>query len=153
MFTSCTKDGPAGPQGPAGTNGAANVSVNNVVATPSNWTADGNGGWYNIVTNNSFSTSNDLTKCSVSLFLSNDNSNWQALPFVGYITGQADVNYTYNSTTITVFYDAQTGVASIAQPTSNTYFKAVIIPPAARLANPNVNLHNWAELSAAYNLK
>ena len=150
IFSSCSKDGATGPQGPAGTNGAANISVKNVYATPNNWVADGNGGWYNVVTNSSFGTGIDLTKGSVSLFLSNDNTNWQALPFVGYMNGQADVNYTFNATTITVFYDAQTGVASIAQPSIDTYFKAVIIPPA--MVKPNVNPHNYAEVKAAYNL-
>ena len=153
IFSSCSKDGATGPQGPAGTNGtngAANVSVNNVVATTNNWTADGNGGWYNTVTNSSFGTGIDLTKGSVSLFWSGDNVNWTGLPFVGYMNGQPDVNYTFNSTTINVFYDAQTGVASIAQPTSNIYFKAVIIPPA--MVKPNVNPHNYNEVKAAYNL-
>jgi hypothetical protein len=150
IFSSCAKDGATGPQGPAGTNGAANISVNNVYAMPGNWIADGNGGWYNIVTTTSFGTGIDLTKGSVSLFLSADNTTWTAMPFVGYMNGQGDVNYTFNSTTITIYYDAQTGVASIPQPTNNIYIKAVIIPPA--MVKPNVNPHNYNELKAAYNL-
>ena len=153
VLTGCTKEGPVGPAGTNGTNGTngnANVQVHNVYAVPSNWISDGNGGWYNIVTNNSFGSGLDLTKVSVNVYLSYDNVYWQALPFVASTTGQVNVNYGYTSSTIQVNYDPPVGILSAAQPTANINFKTVLIP--AAMIKPNVNVHSYAELKAAYNI-
>jgi hypothetical protein len=146
FFTSCTKDGPAGPQGPAGTNGNANVQTYTVAVSPNQWTADAQSGWVT-----SFTTSFDPTKGAVSIFESADNNYWQALPFVASTASQVNVNYGFTSSTLQINFDPPVGVPSVAQPTITWYYKIVVIPPARVL--PHVNMHNWAELSAAYNLK
>jgi hypothetical protein len=143
LFTGCTKDGATGPAGAAG---SANVSTHNISLTPSNWGADGYGGWYTLIT----TTGYDLTKGAVSTFMSNDNINWLALPAVGFTIGAPDINYQFNATSIEIFYDAQTGVASIAQPATTLYVKIVLIPPAMK--KPSINYNNYAAVKAAYNL-
>ena len=146
VLTSCTKEGPVGPAGTNGTNGNANVHTYNETISASNWAADSYGGWYAGFTTTGF----DPTKGAVSMFWSSDNTNWIALPYVGYIVGAPDINYSFNSTSVTIAYDAQTGVSSIAQPANSNFVKVVVIPPA--MVKPNVNVHSYAELKAAYNI-
>lgn len=148
FFASCTKEGPTGPQGSAGangTNGNANVQVFNATAAPSNWTADAQSGWYT-----SFNMTVDPTQGAVTIFWSSDNVNWTGLPFVASTTSQPNINFKFNSTSINFYYDPAVGVLSIAQPSTNQYFKIVVIPPA--MVKPNINPHNYNEVKVAYNL-
>ena len=144
IFSSCKK-GDTGPTGATGAAGNANVQTYTVSVASNQWVADSQDGWYT-----SFTSTFDPTKGAVSIFLSNNNSYWQALPFVASTTSQVNINYGFSSSTVQINYDPPVGVPSVAQPANTIYFKIVVIPPA--MIKPNVNTHNYAEIAAAYNL-
>ncbi|HEX7414639.1 MAG TPA: hypothetical protein VF411_11400 [Bacteroidia bacterium] len=158
LFAGCSKDGatgPAGATGPQGTtgtngtngtNGSANVSTYNLTQAPNQWTSDGYGGWKALFTATGFNP----TVGAVEAFFSADNTNWYAMPFT-FSTNET-VAYSFNSAGLTV-NDIAIGTTAIPAWTTTCYFKFVVIPPAHRMANPNLNLKNWAEVSAAFNLK
>lgn len=143
-LNSCSKGdaGPAGPQGPAGTNGNANVSVGLYTIAPSSWGSDGNGGWYCNLT-----PSFNPTQGAINILGSTDDATWTGLPGVGYTVGAPDINFVLNSSIIQIFYDAQTGVPSIAQPAVTFYFKVILIPPAIMVKHPNTNWNNATEVA------
>jgi hypothetical protein len=142
IFNSCTKDGATGPAGANGTNGNANVSVATYTIAPSSWGSDGNGGWYAALI-----PSIDPTQGAVSIFYSPDDISWTGLPFVGYTVGAPDVNFAFSSTVIDIYYDAQTGVSSIAQPSNTVYIKVTLIPPAIMIKHPETNWNNTIEVA------
>lgn len=142
ILYSCSKGdtgatGPAGANGINGTNGNANVTVSLYTVPTSSWGSDGNGGWYCNLT-----PTFNPTQGAVNILGSADDVDWTGLPAVGYTVGAPDINFALNSSTIQIFYDAQTGVPSIAQPSVTFYFKVILIPPSIMVKYPNTNWKN-----------
>jgi hypothetical protein len=158
LFTSCGKDGPVGPQGPAGKNGAANITVQDFTVTT--WSSIPNFDYYADLTIPAL-TQAVQDNGTVQVFMSWNSGTpiWTALP------------YTFNNTPVYIMnYNTQTGFVVLQWVYNNSggplandpntefgvtslQFKVVIIPPAARLAHPNVNFHNFNEIKEAFKLK
>jgi PBP1b-binding outer membrane lipoprotein LpoB len=68
-------------------------------------------------------------------------TSWTTVPLV---SGTLQLNVVINVGSITL-------VANTAPSTLNV--KIVVVPPGARKANPNVNLHNYEEVKAVFHLK
>lgn len=146
MINGCAKDGAIGPAGVAGKNGNANVSTSNLTVAPSDWQADGSGGWKTSFTASGFNP----TVGANEVFLSDDNVNWIAMPLT--VSSDETIFYSFNATSLTID-DAMIGTNPISQPTGTAYFKIVNIPPAAMIAHPDVNLKNYMEVKATFNLQ
>ncbi|MHB8259193.1 MAG: hypothetical protein ACYDCN_14440 [Bacteroidia bacterium] len=143
MFTGCKKDDDTTYQ-PVGTYGNGNVQTTNETVASNQWTADGNGGWQTTFT---ATTGFDPTKGAISMFWSSDNTNWLALPVT--VSANATIAYSFNSNGLTVDL-AAIGTTALAQPTTTCYFKIVVVAPA--MVKPNVNVHSYTEMKAAYHL-
>ena len=144
-FSSCSKDDDSSYQ-PAGNyltnNGVVSSSIS---VSPGNWSSDGNGGWLTTFVATGFS---NITQAAISIYWSTDNTNFSALPFVGDTMGAPDINYSLNSSTISVFYDAQTGVPNISQPATTIYFNVVVVPQAVMKQHPHTNWKDYAQVQA-----
>ncbi|MES2141103.1 MAG: hypothetical protein V4511_15460 [Bacteroidota bacterium] len=100
-------------------------------------------------------TSGNINTAAVQVYFGLDNTNWTALPntvvsstnyFMGYMTtvGTVQVNWDYNGIGIgsspNTFYSA------------TSLFKVVVIPPAAIVANPDLDLNNYNTVKAKFNI-
>ena len=148
MLTSCGKDGATGPQGPQGN---ANVYANTYVV--SSWSLNSTN--YYIDLYDADLTSDVQGSGAVQVFLSlNNGVDWNALPMT-YV-GSPYYVMAYSTEIKNVYIDwiySGTGVGSDPNTIygTNCLFKVVVIPPSYK--KPNVNLRNYAEVKAAYNLK
>jgi len=142
IITSCAKQGPVGPQGPAGANGSSNVTVQTYTIATNEWVSNGNGGW-----NANLTPSIDPTQGAISILFSNDDVHWLGLPYVGNVSGDADINYQISSSTIQIQYVPQTTAPSIVAPANTVYIQASMVPPAIQVKHPNVNWQNAAEVA------
>jgi hypothetical protein len=145
-FNGCKK-GDTGPAGTAGTNGVANISNSVVTVYPADWQNIGTGYWgVGINNSNIVSATNDavfgymqLPTSSVTAFI--------ALPTSNMLAGGDQVLYSYSAGKFQLYYQYATA------PTTSIQIKMVVIPPAGRLANPNVNYKNYEEVKKVFNLK
>ncbi len=148
LITSCTKDGETGPQGPqgpqgaAGTNGSSNVTSFTFGISSSAW-IHGSGDVYYYVKSYSIA---DVTGSAVMVYIKDSYGSWVAMPVSDWLYVGDQFIYRYNSGGFELDYYYS------VRPSSTRYFKAVIIPPASRAANPNVNYSNYQEVKAAFNL-
>jgi len=142
-FTACKKENyddkyqPKGNYQPAGNYGNANVI--NKTATLS-YTLDTNNNMYSAVVSVPEITSNVINNGLVQCYMSTGSS-WMAVANGG----------------VSCFIDAGTVTfyTNISMFTSSPYtqVKIVIVSPAGRMANPNVNYKNYEEVKKAFNLK
>lgn len=141
-----------GKDGEPGKDGSSNVTSHTY--SVSNWT-DNSTYWYAHLSVPEL-TSDNINTASVQVYFSTVANNWQAMPFtyvastnhfMNYITsiGQVEVDWEYN------------GVGSGSSPVTiygaTSMFKVVVIPPAAKKANPNINLNDYNEVKKAFDLK
>ncbi len=153
MFSGCAKDGATGPQGPAGTNGSANVNTALFNVTPGQWN-NPSSGYYNfgIADADITNSDNDVVMVYMLSGQTGGSDTWVSLPISNWFVSGDDMYFTYFGSSsaageIALYYNS-----SSAQSSTLT-FKAVVIPPAARMANTNVNLKNYEEVKAAFNLQ
>lgn len=144
MFGACTKskDGAPGAQGPQGN---ANVSASTQTTTDSSWTLINSNNWL-ATFNVPEITSSVFSGGTIQVFIG-DGTVWTAMP---YSYGIEQYNYSHELGLITISMTNSDGSAP-----SNpgvVQFKFVVIPPAAMLLHPNVNLQNYNELKATYKL-
>ncbi len=147
-FASCKKGdtGPAGPTGATGTTGNANVWSSTFNIDSTQWVADSAGLQWGATYQLPAAAS---VSGGVFLYVQDDN-NWAALPHVDYgIT----LEFNYDPATKIVEVQSADSHASvmIPNPPSMT-FKVVTIPPAIARQNPNINMGNYREVKAAFNL-
>lgn len=101
-------------------------------------------------------TSSNINSAAVQVYFSIDNTNWTALPntvvlstnyFMGYITsvGTVDVTWDYNGIGI--------GSSPNSVYSATSLFKVVVIPPAAIIANPDLDLNNYNKVKMKFNLE
>lgn len=145
-FTSCKKaeKGDTGPAGTNGTNGNANVIGTNVV-TVSTWAASGSV-WESTITFSGI-TSNVVDKGIVSVFVLYGTS-WWALPD---LNGKNSTQYGFGIGFVKLLNSNSDGTTP-ANPGTQT-FRIVVVSPSNRIANPNVNWNNYAEVKKVLNLK
>lgn len=139
-FASCAKDGETGPQGPNATTNSFTItsweSVPNILTRTA---ADG----LNI-------SSNDVV---LSYF--NSGNDWIPFPFQSSVGGGLFVFYRpyfhQDYFNLNVINSDGTTPSQSSLLSTPREIKLVVIP--ARIANPNVNVNNYEEVKAAYNLK
>ena len=147
-FTSCKK-GDTGPAGPAGANGVANIQTSNFTTTNSSWSFDPSDNSYNATIGWLAITQSIIDKGTIQVFLGDGSgSQWAALPAS---IGFDQINYSYKLGQVIISSTLSNGTA----PTNpgGQQFKIVIIPPSARIANPNVDYKNYQEVKRTFNLK
>ncbi|HEX7414337.1 MAG TPA: hypothetical protein VF411_09875 [Bacteroidia bacterium] len=163
LFTQCNV-GPQGAQGPIGLTGAAgtngtNGTNGNTVQTftgstvSASWTSvNGNTEWDASFTVPA-ATATVVANGTIEAFLGDGTGTvWYALPS-SYKGLEYNYSYQLNQVGIQVTNTAGTLPTLPGGGTGVEQFKFVVISPSARLANPNVNFKNYAEIKKAFNLK
>lgn len=151
-FNACKKpkDGETGPQGPAGPAGNANVINYSITVSSSQWTYD------------------SFYERHYYRYYTSDNSQSAVYGYVMSGTGKQAIPYYHCPSWQCIQYDMATNLfqsppyiefqftnytSSTTPPSSNTYLYLVIVPPAQRLAHPDVDYTNYEEVKKAFNLK
>ena len=146
--TGCTK----GEDGTPGKSGNANVTARTF--SVSSW-ASNSSRWYAQLSVPELNSSN-INSASVQVYWGTVSNNWLALPytyvtsttnyFMGYLTtvNLVEVRWDYNGAGIGS--DPNTVFGSAVQ------IKVVVIPPAAMVANPHLDLKNYQEVAKQFNL-
>ena len=148
MISSCKKEGP---QGPAG-----NANVTSTLFSASSW-AWSSPNYYCDFTVPELTSSN-INSAAVLVYFSTVSGIWIAVPYTQY-TNAYDYHMAFNTRAgmveVTWVYDSS--LSSGSDPNAyygvTVQYKVVVIPPSARLANPNIDYTNYNEVKTAFNLK
>lgn len=153
-ISSCSKEGPIGPagpqgpQGPTGTTGPAGQDASVPVSTTlyvNNWVYSASAPSYMASISVPAITQNVLDRGIVAAYVSNGSGGWIALPMTWYPT--TTYSYTYSCVhALGYLHVHRTDSDGIAVNPGGQTFKIVVIPPAFRMANPNLNWENYAEI-------
>lgn len=148
--TSCKKGdtGPAGAAGTAGTNGNANVVSSSI--TTSAWTYV-SPSWEMAFTYSAITQ--DILDNGAVLVYAKQGSNYYQLPYTFYPASTYSRTYTFVQYLggMKVFV-TDSDLTQPVNPGSLTY-KVVVIAASQIKANPNVNLDNYEEVKAAFNIQ
>lgn len=152
FFLGCTKKGETGP---AGKDGTSNVSA--TVFSVSSWAWSSPNYYVNL--NVPEITAGNLSSAAIMVYFSKGNNNWTALPFTQYNNSGSNYFMGFNTSVgnvqVTWIYDSSLSTGD----NPNIYYgvtvqcKAVVIPKAAKAAHPNINLNNYSEVKATFNLE
>lgn len=137
--------GDKGDTGAAGSNGVANIQT--YTAYISNWVPDGTD--YTATVSVPIITSEVVSKGTIQVWIDasgGSGASYEALPYAYY--GFA-MNYTFSVGQITLRFSELDG--SQALNPGAGFIKVVAIPPS--MIKPNVNMRDYNEVKAAYNLK
>lgn len=145
LFASCAKQGPTGLTGPPGQDGVANINTYQYTVTTGGWTYVPSNTW--IAT---FSEP-DITSAdgdAVEAYWSNASSGWLGLPTTNLDAQGDELNYGYNTGTVTFDYYGNSNAPTYYQNTLTIYFKVTVIPPSIQVKYPNVNWKNATQVAA-----
>jgi hypothetical protein len=149
--TSCKK-------GDTGAPGNANVVASTYFAGSSTWSFASSS--YEATFNVPALTASVQNSGTVQVFFSSTGySTWRAVPFTYHNPIAGSNNYFMDFTTsvgyVSLFWTYDSNMASGSEPNAvfgaTCLVKVVVIPPAAM--KPQIDLHNYEEVKAAYNLK
>jgi hypothetical protein len=141
-------DGCRGPEGPPGVNGVANIVTYDIATNSASWTYDAANDLYYADAQIPDITQDVVDAGTVQAFYSNaDFSYFIALPttqsllWIGYsyFLGIGEIDWGLTDGT----QGANPGVQ---------YFKMVVIPPAARQANPDVNWNDYNDIAKHFKI-
>ncbi len=143
-----------GKDGEPGKDGSSTVISKTFSISSGSWVSTSSR-WYVSLTVPELTTSN-INSAAVQVFFGSGNNNWVAMPFTEVATSNYFMGFETDPNYIKVTWENNVGLGS--NPNSfysltTVQFKVVVIPPSARMANPNVDLNNYSELSKAFNLK
>lgn len=153
LFNGCTKEGQQGPQGiqgaqgTSGKDGSANVQSISITIHSWDWKYSSTyKQWYY-----NYSNSSNYQSAVIGYVMSGNGK--QVLPYVDNVSS---VRYTMATYLFGIPPSIQFQFTNYNSPTtapsSDEYFYLVIIPPAMKKANSNVNLNNYEEVKKYYNL-
>jgi len=152
----CTKEGKQGVAGVNGKNGNANVQTTILVANnASNWMWNSGGSWRQA----SWSGINQLSLTNISsgavmLYQEDGGGGYLPLPVTIKYNGKIESNwFTFGTGSLTVVVQNTDNSDPIANIPLPARYKLVVIPSAARRANPEVDLMNYQEVKSFYQLK
>lgn len=157
---SCTKEGkegPAGPAGASGTNGTnGNANVKSILLSTSTWYWDNSFKaryytWYP-----SELTYDIASTGAVFLYQSTSSgAGFIQLPISQPVSASVVESdfFEYGENIIEVYIQNSNQSDPISQIPIPTYYKLVLIPSSARIANPNVDYTNYEEVKTTFNLK
>lgn len=158
--------GAQGPQGVAGTTGSngkdgnANVLGRVLTVQASEWkkyTYQDNTYDYKTVVPIPEITQAVLDRGLVMVYKGNSSgASWTAMPFntafqSGNTTYVYDFDFVHAFGAITLWESISSG--DTPAPTAARYYKVVVLTPQGRIANPNVNYKDYAEVAKAFNLE
>jgi hypothetical protein len=151
-FTSCTKEGPAGP---AGAQGNANVHSKTITINPSSWyhvgTSGSSGDGFEADLTNTDITSAIASSGAVLSYISSDNSTWFSLPQTApFSTWSESINIFYSTGSISVVIQ-DSDFLTVA-PGAPLYLKMVTVANAGMVEHSTTDWSNYQEVSALYNL-
>jgi hypothetical protein len=143
-FTSCSEDGKDGIDGNNGTNGNANVvGTTDFTILPTDWQTTGN---LKSVTIGNNGVTQNIVNSGIVMVYQKSGSSYVALPFSYQ---GIDRGFAFGLNYIQITLSASSPITV----TANTVIRAVIIPSSSRMANPNVNWNNYAEVKDKFKLK
>jgi hypothetical protein len=146
FFFSCSEDGK---DGEPGADGNANViGTSTVTSSNSNWTSGASGTLWTTTLNVPGITQSIVDRGIVSVFKRESTGFWTPLP---YTFANESWHYTFNSGTVLISR-LNINLTPLANPGSQT-FRVVIISASNRIAYPNVNWNNYAEVKDIFKLK
>lgn len=153
-FASCVKGdkGDMGPIGNDGKNGVANISTTSFVV--GNWSIPNGNVCFSQLTVPAI-TSSVLSNGAVQVFMSGDGgATYAALPLITVQNYSMQFEISYNQVTL---YWVYSGSGTMVNPYfyfgGTMLFKVVVIPPAIIKQHPNIDLNNYSEVKATFNLK
>lgn len=145
VFTSCIK-GDTGPQGPPGANGVANLVAYDI--TVSDWSFDLQSNEYYAQSSIPEIDQNVIDAGLVQAYISDPSfQSFTALPTTESLLW---INYTYFLGGVEFDWGLTDGTAPSNPGTQ--YFKVVVIPPAVRLANPDVKWNDFNEVQKHFHI-
>jgi hypothetical protein len=151
-FTSCTKEGPAGP---AGATGNANVHSKTITINPSEWyqigTQGSSGDGYRADKADADITSAIVNSGAVLAYISSDNTTWFSLPQTApFATWSESINILYSTGTVSVV--VQDSDFLTVAPGTPLYLKVVTVASSGMVEHSSTDWSNYEEVSALYNL-
>jgi len=151
-ITGCSKPekGEKGETGPAGTNGNANVT--SATLNASTWTWDSSNQWsYATWSSVSILTSDAVNSGAVMVY-EGSSGDWLACPYtIGANPIIISTNFEYQVNTMTVYKSSSDG--QNLNPSTSIQYKLVCIPTRMMQQHPNIDLKNYKQVEAAFNLK
>ncbi|MCC7333243.1 MAG: hypothetical protein IT232_11625 [Flavobacteriales bacterium] len=152
LFAGCAKDGKDGAPGPAGspgTDGNANVKSETFTVIPGSWQTSGSTIY---VDKSSSLITSSITSSGVVLVYIQSGTAWQALPYTfPQGTLSTILRYYYTDGQVQIQVTQESGTPTI--PTSSLTFKLVAISSSARLSKPNIDLNDYYQVKAVFDLK
>ena len=146
FFNSC--QGPVGPPGPPGYNGVANIVAYDISTNSSSWSYDNNGDLFYTDAQIPDITQAVIDAGTVQAFYSNsDYSYFQALPTTQSLLW---VGYSYFLGIGEIDWGLTTG--NMPANPGTQYFKFVVIPPAQRQANPDINWTDYNDIARHFKI-
>ena len=154
IFTSCKKGdtgdtGPAGATGPTGPQGNANVKNYSITIQSSNWQWDN---LYNQWFYRDYTFVDDYKSAVYGYILSGNGK--EAMPYYNQLdlTTTTFANNLFRSPSY-IQFEYYNGTTTLAAPASDMVIYLVVIPPAFRIANPNINWKNYNEVERIFHLR
>jgi len=140
--------GPAGTNGTNGTNGNANVTNFNITIHTYDWTYASTYSEFHY----NYYVSGDFESAVLGYVMSGNGE--QVLPYVSNVLhNRLTLSSNLSSSTPFVQFQWTNLTTTTTAPTSDYMVRLVIIPPAVRIANPNVNYNDYNAVKKAFNLK
>lgn len=145
FFTSCEKEGPAGPVGPAGKDGTANIMTDTYTTTNSDWSYDAQLNGYEAYISAPPITQDVAENGTIQMFIEEQGS-YMALPL---IISNIQFNYGYEVGEVGILVTLADG--SVPSNPGGMTFKLVVIPPANLVKG--VDHTNYDMLETVYELE
>lgn len=152
----CTKEGKEGVAGTNGKDGNANVQSTILEASSTgNWTWNSGASWREATwTRINQLSAEAINSGGIMLYQQDGSGNYFPLPITVKYGGITENDwFTFGQESVTVVVQNLDNSDPIGQIPIPTRYRLVVIPPAARLANPEVNMMNYYEVKGFYNLK
>jgi hypothetical protein len=148
LFNGCKKEGPAGPAG------NANVTATTFTISSWSWSSP----YYYVNLTVPALTSANMNAAAVMVYIKATGTSWTAVPYTQYDTPDnyfMGFNTNTNNVQLTWIYDNAFSSGDDPNVVYGTQVrcKVVVIPPAERKANPNINLYDYEAVKKAYHLE
>ena len=132
VLSSCKK-GDTGPQGEPGKNGSSNIQSYSQTAVNNSWTYNSSENSYDVTFSVPAITNAVVNGGTIQVFLGigTTTTQWAAMPFA---YGNSQYNYDYQLGKVNIYVTLGNG--NTPDNPGGLQFKVVVIPPAAKSANP-----------------
>lgn len=152
MFSGCTKKGDTGAAGKDGKDGNANVTSETLTIGSGGWSWHANPNFRYASWTPYILTSNVITSGAIMVYQT-DGTNYVALPITQNVGSSGIQEHDYFTYDVNGYFNVfiENSDGSDPNPSSSFTYKLVCIPQ--HMIKPNVNMKNYSEVKAAYQLK